>query len=138
MRQARGQQRDDLPPGQRQRAQQICFPDELCDYLGASFPLGPVGNTKWTQVAAAEILFTFVLCYVVLSMAVFTKTSAPQFFGLAIGSCVTVGGFAIGGISGGSLNPAVSAGIAAASAAVGGARTPASCLAAVRQISRGS
>ena len=32
--------------------------------------------------------------------------------GLAIGSCVTVGGFAICSISGGSLNPAVSIGIA--------------------------
>merc|ERR1719222_169542 len=38
-------------------------------------------------------------------------TASKQFFGLAIGSCVTVGGFAIGGISGGSLNPAVSWGI---------------------------
>jgi glycerol uptake facilitator-like aquaporin len=32
-------------------------------------------------------------------------------FGLAIGSCITVGGYAIGGVSGGSLNPAVSFGI---------------------------
>merc|ERR1712224_672563 len=38
--------------------------------------------------------------------------AVKQYFGLAIGSCVTVGGFAIGGISGGSLNPAVSIGIA--------------------------
>jgi len=89
-------------------------------YLGASFPLGPVGDTKWTQVAVAEIMFTFVLCYVVLSVAVSTKTNAPQFFGLAIGSCVTVGGFAIGGISGGSLNPAVSVGIATADTFNGG------------------
>merc|ERR1719335_2018178 len=40
-----------------------------------------------------------------------------QMFGLAIGSCVTVGGFAIGGISGGSLNPAVSWGIGVGSMA---------------------
>ena len=75
---------------------------------------------KWTQVAVAEIMFTFVLCYVVLSVAVSAKTAAPQFFGLAIGSCVTVGGFAIGGISGGSLNPAVSVGLATADTFNGG------------------
>merc|ERR1719401_2114359 len=34
------------------------------------------------------------------------------FFGLAIASCVTAGGFAVGAVSGGELNPAVSAGVA--------------------------
>ena len=81
-------------------------------YGGKSFGLGPVGGHSWGEVAVAESVFTFVLCFVVLSVAISEKTSAPEFFGLAIGSCVTVGGFAIGGISGGSLNPAVSAGIA--------------------------
>merc|ERR1712146_656750 len=37
--------------------------------------------------------------------------SLSQYFGFAIGMCVTVGGFAIGKVSGGSLNPAVSIGI---------------------------
>jgi len=41
-------------------------------------------------------------------------------FGFAIGSCITVGGFAIGGISGASLNPAVSFGIAAPHVIYGG------------------
>merc|ERR1719271_2188697 len=81
-------------------------------YSGASFPLGPVGSHSWSQAAVAEI----VLCFVVLCAAVSEKTKTTQMFGLAIGSCVTVGGFAIGGISGGSLNPAVSFGIAAAHA----------------------
>merc|ERR1719222_250710 len=86
-------------------------------YSGASFPLGPVGSHSWSQAAVAEIVFTFVLCFVVLSAAVSEKTKTTQMFGLAIGSCVTVGGLAIGGISGGSLNPAVSFGIASAHAA---------------------
>merc|ERR1719253_515858 len=77
-------------------------------YSGASFALQPIGAYSWGQAAVAEIIFTFVLCFVVLSVAISEKTAAPQFFGLAIGSCVTVGGFAIGGVSGGSLNPAVS------------------------------
>jgi len=80
-------------------------------YSGHSFALAPQPGYKWGQVAVAEIIFTFVLCYVVLCTAVAEKTKSKHMFGLAIGSCVTVGGFAIGSISGGSLNPAVSIGI---------------------------
>jgi aquaporin Z len=80
-------------------------------YQGHSFPLEPQPGFKWPQVAVAEIIFTFVLCYIVLCVAV-AHTKSTEMFGLAIGSCVTVGGFAIGSISGGSLNPAVSLGIA--------------------------
>jgi len=91
---------------------------------GRAFPLGP-GTMKsgdsygWGQVAFAEFMFTFVLCFVVLSVAT-TKTPSKDFFGLAIGSCVTVGGCAIGAVSGGSLNPAVSWGIDAADLVSGG------------------
>merc|ERR1712226_1278341 len=76
-----------------------------------SFGLGPQGNTTWSQVGMAEVLFTMILCYVVLCVACAPVSKSKAFFGLCIGSCVTVGGFAIGGISGGSLNPAVSIGI---------------------------
>lgn len=80
---------------------------------GSSFPLGPKSPYGWTEVAVAEVIFTGLLCYTVLCVAVSKQTKSANMFGLAIGSCVTVGGFAIGGISGGSLNPAVSFGIAA-------------------------
>jgi len=89
-------------------------------YAGASFPLGPGKGFSWWDVVAAESIFTFVLCFVVLTTAVSEKTKASHMFGLAIGSCVTVGGCAIGGISGGSLNPAVSFGIASAQILNGG------------------
>jgi aquaporin Z len=89
-------------------------------YHGETFPLGPGAGYGWAQVAVAEIVFTFVLCLVVLTVAVSDKTKNPTMFGLAIGSCVTVGGFAIGSISGGSLNPAVSFGIAMAQLLNGG------------------
>lgn len=89
-------------------------------YQGATFALGPVGFSTWAGVSVAEIVYTFVLCFVVLCVAVSERTKASHLFGLAIGSCVTVGGFAIGGISGGSLNPAVSFGIAAANIINGG------------------
>jgi aquaporin Z len=77
-----------------------------------SFPLGPGATYSTTQALIAEFVFTLVLCLVVLCAAVNDRTKSPNFFALAIGSCVTVGGFAIGGVSGGSLNPAVSFGIA--------------------------
>lgn len=83
-------------------------------YYGETFPLGPGEGHTWAQVSVAEIVFTFVLCLVVLCTAVCKETTNGTMNGLAIGSCVTVGGFAIGSISGGSLNPAVSLGVAAA------------------------
>merc|ERR1719231_1246806 len=72
------------------------------------------------EAGAAEVVFTFVLCFVVLCVAT-TKAGLSQYFGFAIGSCVTAGGCAIGAVSGGSLNPAVSVGISASHAANGGA-----------------
>merc|ERR1719453_1747004 len=77
---------------------------------GHTFALGPSGGFGYGHVAVAEICFTFVLCFVVLSVATTSKPSKDM-FGLAIASCVTAGGYAIGAVSGGSLNPAVSFGI---------------------------
>jgi len=89
-------------------------------YYGETFPLGPGAAYGWTQALTAEFVFTFVLCMIVLTVAVSEKHKNGTMFGLAIGSCVTVGGFAIGSISGGSLNPAVSLGISAAHVMNGG------------------
>jgi aquaporin Z len=55
-------------------------------------------------------LFTFALCWVVLNVATSRQQSGNGFFGLAIGFTVTAGAFAVGGISGGSFNPAVTLG----------------------------
>lgn len=49
--------------------------------------------------------------FVVLQTAT-VKDPVKGVFGLAIGSCVTVGGYAVGGVSGGNFNPAVSIGLA--------------------------
>eukprot|EP00747_Dinoflagellata_sp_TGD_P125959 gnl/TRDRNA2_/TRDRNA2_174230_c4_seq1.p1 gnl/TRDRNA2_/TRDRNA2_174230_c4~~gnl/TRDRNA2_/TRDRNA2_174230_c4_seq1.p1 ORF type:complete len:454 (-),score=75.77 gnl/TRDRNA2_/TRDRNA2_174230_c4_seq1:65-1426(-) len=86
---------------------------------GQSFPLGPGPGFSWFGVAVAEIIFTFVLCFVVLAVAT-TKMPLTEFFGLAIGSCITAGGYAIGAVSGASLNPAVSLGISSSHIAGGG------------------
>jgi len=87
--------------------------------LGFRKGFGPGEGYGLGEVAAAEIFFTFVLCFVVLSVACSPSAgtgSYSEVFGLAIGSCVTVGGFAAGSISGGSLNPAVSFAIATSEA----------------------
>jgi len=114
-------------------------PGKACGYMGAqfaggvfaaftyafirdgdTFPLQPGKGFGIGQALVAEAIFTFVLCYVVLSVAVACVTKSVVMFGLAIGACVTVGGNAIGAISGGSLNPAVSFGIASADLLSGG------------------
>lgn len=85
-----------------------------------TFPLQPQPGFDWEAAAAAEVLFTFILAFVVLAVATTDDPQCKDMFGLAIGSCVTVGGYAIGKVSGGSLNPAVSMGVAFVDALHGG------------------
>merc|ERR1719359_1353962 len=85
---------------------------------GQTFQLKPE-KSSWAQVAIAELVFTFVLAFVVLSVAT-VKSALSEYFGFAIGMCVTVGGLAIGKVSGGSLNPAVTSGIFFSHLAKGG------------------
>merc|ERR1712187_260167 len=54
-----------------------------------------------------ELVFTFVLTYVVLCVATVKSGPLTNYFGMVIGFCVVVGGYAIGGISGGYMNPAL-------------------------------
>jgi aquaporin Z len=61
-------------------------------------------------VAVAELLFTFALCYVMLNVATSKDQARNGFFGLAIGFTVVGGAFAVGAISGGAFNPAVTLG----------------------------
>lgn len=55
----------------------------------------------------AELLFTFALVFVVLNVATARGTMGNPFYGLAIGMTVMAAAFAVGGISGAALNPAV-------------------------------
>jgi aquaporin Z len=66
--------------------------------------------TGHTLLAAfvAELLFTFALCYVVLNVATSKDHPENSFYGLAIGFTVVAGAIAVGAISGGAFNPAVS------------------------------
>lgn len=74
--------------------------------LGQSFKVAPGMN--WFKTGLGEIIFTALLCFVVLSVATVQKPSKDM-FGLAIGSVITAAGFA-GASMGVVLNPAVGIG----------------------------
>eukprot|EP00746_Dinoflagellata_sp_MGD_P007328 gnl/MRDRNA2_/MRDRNA2_114486_c0_seq1.p1 gnl/MRDRNA2_/MRDRNA2_114486_c0~~gnl/MRDRNA2_/MRDRNA2_114486_c0_seq1.p1 ORF type:complete len:499 (+),score=62.48 gnl/MRDRNA2_/MRDRNA2_114486_c0_seq1:104-1600(+) len=79
---------------------------------GQAMVLSPGEQYTWVQCAIAEIIFTFVLCSTVLHCCTTEDSeSIGDFGGLAVGMSVAAGGYAIGHISGGSLNPAVSIGV---------------------------
>jgi len=72
---------------------------------------GSAGSFASTpKIFAAEFLFTFALCYVVLNVATAKVNAGNSFFGLAIGLTVMVGATVVGPISGGAFNPAVAVG----------------------------
>lgn len=85
-----------------------------------AFRLIEQGGFTEAQAIGAEGMSTFLLCFVVLAVAVSRITKNAEFFGLAIGFCIVVGGVASGKVSGGSLNPAVSFGISTAYLKEGG------------------
>jgi aquaporin Z len=66
-----------------------------------------VGGSTLLAVFIVELLFTFALCYVVLNVATSKDHPTNSFYGLAIGFTVLAGAVAVGGISGGAFNPAV-------------------------------
>jgi aquaporin Z len=61
-----------------------------------------------------EVLVTFALAYVVLSVATSKDHPNNSFYGLAIGFTVLAGAVTVGGISGGVFNPAVAIGVSVA------------------------
>merc|ERR1719146_576019 len=81
--------------------------------LGATFTLAPgeASGYTWVDAMVCEILFTAALVFVVLNVATTSEDANNQYFGLAIGFTVMSSAFAIGKISGCSLNPAVTTGV---------------------------
>lgn len=63
-----------------------------------------------TRALAAEFLFTFALCAVVLNVATAKGTSGNSFYGVAIGFTVLAGMYSVGPVSGAAFNPAVALG----------------------------
>merc|ERR1719262_1955770 len=83
------------------------------------FNLAPGAGFGWWEAGLAEVLYTFMLCFVVLNVATAAKNAGNQFYGLAIGFVIIAGGYGAGAISGGAFNPAVALGIDVSSAGLG-------------------
>ena len=81
------------------------IPQELTVTVDLGFMKLPI------QALIAEFVGTFALAYVVLNVATAKATAGNSNYGLAIGFTVMVMAFALGGVSGGAINPAVATGI---------------------------
>merc|ERR1719316_538121 len=80
---------------------------------------GPAPGFSWVEAGAVEVLYTFMLCFVVLRVTADVNSDKSEYFPIAIGFVVVAGGYAGGGISGGAFNPAVAFGLDVASAHLG-------------------
>ncbi|MAU31212.1 MAG: porin [Flavobacteriaceae bacterium] len=92
---------------------------QLAGSVIAVFLISKLGQNSFSVVSkttdiqsffVAEILFTFLLVFVILNVALSESLKGNQFYGLAIGLTVTAGAFSVGDISGAVFNPAVSFG----------------------------
>lgn len=67
-------------------------------------------NEEVISAIVSEFLGTFVLVFVILSVATSKTTTGNQYYGLAIGLTVVGISYVFGGVSGGAFNPAVAIG----------------------------
>mmetsp|Transcript_7750 Transcript_7750/g.21671 ORF Transcript_7750/g.21671 Transcript_7750/m.21671 type:complete len:469 (-) Transcript_7750:268-1674(-) len=63
------------------------------------------------DVGILEIIYTFMLCFVVLNVAVAQENQPNQYFGIAIGGVIFAGAYGAGAVCGGCFNPAVALGL---------------------------
>ena len=85
--------------------------------VSASFSVVDMADdVSYLQAILAELVFTFVLCFVVLAVATNPKSENNHYFGLAIGLVVMSGAITAGPISGGAFNPAVALGLSISAA----------------------
>lgn len=81
------------------------------DDASAGNVVGPRDGTFAVGAPLVEFIYTFMLCFVVLNVAVAPGTKGNNFYGLAIGFVVVAGGYGGGYVSGGAFNPAVTLGV---------------------------
>merc|ERR1719405_247683 len=86
--------------------------------FGSAFNLAPAKGFNAVSAGACEVLYTFMLCFVVLNVAA-VKKGCQAWFGLAIGFVIVAGAYGAGAVSGGCFNPAVAFGIDVSSAQLG-------------------
>ncbi len=103
-----------------------CEKDEVAPYIAAQVIAGAAAalvsaNVLFTEAdvtalememvpaLGAEFLYTFALVFVILNVATSEATAGNGYYGAAIAFVVLAGALTVGGISGGSFNPAVTA-----------------------------
>ncbi len=79
----------------------------VVNYLVGEAPDSSTMLFEMPALIIGEFIFTFALCYVVLLTATAKEVEGNSYYGLAIGSTVMVGAFAVGGICMAAFNPAV-------------------------------
>ncbi len=101
-----------------------CEKDEVAPYIAAQVIAGAAAalvsaNVLFTEAdvsalemelvpaVGAEFLYTFALVFVILNVATSEATAGNGYYGAAIAFVVLAGALTVGGISGGSFNPAV-------------------------------
>jgi len=92
----------------------------LYGFASGNVAVGPTSGIFFIGAPLVEFLYTFMLCFVVLNVAVAkaqhqdgdpSKPLKNNYYGLAIGFVVIAAGIGGGAVSGGCLNPAVAVGI---------------------------
>lgn len=78
--------------------------------IGKTFAPTPGPDFSILGALLAEMVYTFALVLVILNVAIAKGTAGNPFYGLAIGTIVMAGIFAVGPISGAAFNPAVGIG----------------------------
>lgn len=78
--------------------------------MNANMQVQPVLGDSIYPIFFSEIIFTFLLVFVILNVATHPNLKGNSFYGLAIGLTVMAGIFSVGPISGAVFNPAVSLG----------------------------
>jgi aquaporin Z len=84
--------------------------DTVGDFQQIGYPmvhLDADGSADHMQALLAELLASFMLCYVILNVTTTRQLAGNSFFGVGIGGAAMVLTIAIGNVSGGALNPAV-------------------------------
>ena len=78
--------------------------------MNTNMQVQPVLGDSVYPIFFSEIIFTFLLVFVILNVATHPSLKGNSFYGLAIGLTVMTGIFSVGPISGAVFNPAVSLG----------------------------
>lgn len=93
----------------------ICASLTYLSIFHTSFNLGPGKGHGWLAAGMCEMIYTCMLSFVVLNVALATANKDNQYYGLAIGFVIVAGGYAVGTVSGAAFNPAVAIAVDVAS-----------------------